>query len=234
MFALRRESMFFRHACRLLHRVPGAPCASWLAELSGRPLVMVETGVGQASVDSALDWLSTLPGPRFLVYAGFAGALDPSLQVGDVLVADAVIDTRSRTWPTSWRPRDAVSLVAAPLAIRCGRLLTATQLVASPEQKQTLAALHKALAVDMEAAYIAARCTERAIPFGCVRSISDRADTSLSPSLVGILGGGRVRPGRLFATIAGQPRVVAELWRLGRDTRHAARQLAMALAWLLQ
>src|SRR5207245_980677 len=75
----------------------------------------------------------------------------------------------------------------------------------------------------------AAYGTRHGIPFGCVRAISDTADTALSPALLSVLSGGQVSPSRLASVVLRAPRVVPELWRLGRDTRRAARRLASVL-----
>jgi hypothetical protein len=85
----------------------------------------------------------------------------------------------------------------------------------------------------MESAIVARCCSRRGVPFGCVRAISDRADMPLSPRLVALLSGRSVSPLRVMAAVMRTPRLVGELWRLGRDTRVAARQLGTALGELL-
>jgi adenosylhomocysteine nucleosidase len=106
-------------------------------------------------------------------------------------------------------------------------------LVAAPEQKRHLGARHHAQAVDMEAAFVAGRCAERNVPFGCVRAISDAVDVPLSPSLDALLSGGGVSLPRVCSALIRTPMLLPELLRLGRDTRLAARQLAAALRELL-
>ena len=61
------------------------------------------------------------------------------------------------------------------------RLLTTGQLIGNPEDKRSLGRKHEAAAVDMESATVARMCSRKGVPFGCVRVISDRADTPLSP-----------------------------------------------------
>jgi len=230
LFAVRRESMFFRRDCPPLRRPRAAPCSAWIGVLAGQPLLVLETGMGRSAVEGACAWiLAESIAPRFIVYAGFGGALDDTLHVGDVLLADEIVDEQRRRWTTRWpAPAAAVS----PW-IRRGRLLTAAHLVATPAEKQLLGTRHHAQAVDMEAAYVAHRCAEHSIPFGCVRAISDTFDVPLSPSLVSLLSGGHVSLPRLLAALMRQPTLVPELMRMGRDTRHAARQLAVALRELL-
>jgi adenosylhomocysteine nucleosidase len=219
LFALRRESMIFRRTHRPLRRLAG-PCN---AAIAGQSFILVETGVGRAAIETAFDWLLTaLPRPRWLLYAGFAGALDPALHIGDVLVADTVIDALGRSWSS------AIPVHAWP-GVQRGRLFTSDRLVGAPEHKRRLRAQFDARMVDMEAAHVAARCADAAIPFGCVRAISDTVDSSLSPALVDLLAGERVSAVRLARAIARSPALLPELCRLGRDTRIAAGQLARAL-----
>jgi adenosylhomocysteine nucleosidase len=183
----------------------------------------METGVGRRAVTAALDWLLTaVPQPRCIVYAGFAGALHPALRVGDVMVADEIIDPTGRVWQTTW------PLASRP-GIRRGRLFTAHRLVAEPDEKRHLADRYGADAVEMEAAHAAAQCAAHAVPFSCVRAISDTVDTALAPALVALLGGGRVSLRRLVLGLARQPTLLPQLCRLGRDTRMAAFQLSLAL-----
>jgi nucleoside phosphorylase len=223
LFALRRESMVFRCAHRPLLRLKSAPCHAALAGGSLHSFLLMETGVGRRAVDAAFDWLlATVRCPRWLIYAGFAGALDPALCVGDVLLADAIVGPSGQCWSAQkWS------------GVQSGRLFTAERLVGTPTEKRELAAAHGACMVDMEAAHVASRAATAAIPFFSIRAISDNAQTSLSPAFVALLAGGRVSAPRLVRAICGRPSLLLELWRLGRDTRIAARQLARALDRLL-
>lgn len=219
--------MYFRRAHRPLQCVPSAPCYAARAGTGPNSFVLLETGVGGAAVKSAFDWLlAAVPHPRWVVYAGFAGALDPALRIGDVLLADPVTDADARCWQTS---------LPVPLCsgVQSGRLFTADRLVGAADDKRRLASAHGACMVDMEAAHAAARCAAAAIPFFSLRAISDTADTSLSPALSAILVGGRVSTTGVVRALCCAPSLLPELCRLGRDTRIAARQLATALDALL-
>jgi adenosylhomocysteine nucleosidase len=188
-------------------------------------VLILETGVGRGAAGAALNWLlgaSALGRPGLVVYAGFAGALDAGLRVGDVLVAKDVIDASGRSWATGWPDQPGQA-----------RLLTVPRLVGSPREKQRLGHHHRADAVDMESAYVADRCARHGIRFGCVRAISDHAHAALSPALVGLLSGGRVSPHRALSVLLREPSMLGALWRLARDTRVAAMALAGALGRLL-
>jgi len=224
MFAMRRESAPFLRTFRPHRSFAGAPCWARFCSSSGSNVLVTETGIGQANVARALDWLLAKPKfdgveyrPRSIVFAGFAGALRENLHIGDVVSAGEVIDARGESTRTTWLPATSA------------RLLTMDRMIASPEEKRRLGAQYGADIVDMESAVFAARCAQAGIPFGCVRAISDEMATPLSPKLVSLLSGGRVSPWRLVTALARRPSMVRELLRLGRDTRRAAEQLGQSL-----
>jgi hypothetical protein len=217
LFALHREAApFYRHFPGR-RRLAAAPCPAWQCG----PCLVLETGVGAEASLRALRWLvgsgAEVPG---LVSAGFAGALDETYRVGDVIEASEVVDEEGGRWPTA--------------GARSGRVLTTTRLVGEPSEKRRLGERFGAAAVDMESAHVVRFCAERAIPFCCVRAISDAVDTRLSPRLVDLLSGPRVRLGRLLAGLVRSPGMVGELWRLARDTGTAARALAGVLSRLVR
>jgi adenosylhomocysteine nucleosidase len=223
-FALRREAMYFRRSLVPWWPVAQAPCA---AVRSGRVL-MLETGIGQAAASRALEWaLATAGRPRFVISAGFSGALRSTEAVGDLILATEVVDVEGNTWPAAW-PED----FPGPPAGKKGRLLCVPELISDAREKQRLAERHQALAVDMESAALAQVSAKYGIPFASLRCISDDAETALSPRLGGLLRAGRVSAFRLAAAVAGSPGILLQLLRLARDTRTAARELAQALAQL--
>lgn len=225
MFALERESAPFLRRRRILSAIPGALASAHYLEVPRGNALVVETGVGFERAKSAIDWLLERYEPRMVVAAGFAGALDPGLRVGDVLVASEVVEQDEQDW------RVALPMELGDLA--CGRLVTSPRMVATAAAKQDLRASTGALAVDMESAAIAEACQEAHVPCAVVRAISDTAAMSLSPHLTELLAGGQVAPMRVVAALLRRPTLIPELWRLARDTKLAARNLADALTRLI-
>ncbi len=228
VFALARESLFFWRHCRCIRRIRSAPCRAWHVDYSGDPLLILQTGVGSGAIARGLRWALNAPWvggtlrymPDRVVLAGFSGALTPDLRLGDLILANEVTST-SPPWHCTLQPPKT--------PLRTGRILTVPELIASPEQKARLWEQFQALAVDMESAAAARLCQEAGVSFTCLRAISDDGKTALSPRLVEVLQTGSVSVGRLLGAVLRQPGLIAELWRLARDTRLAARQLADAL-----
>jgi adenosylhomocysteine nucleosidase len=238
LFALRREALYFRREFRPHQRFAGAPCRAHFCGPSWLTVLVLETGMGPAATERALGWALGSPlfggvpyRPRVVLSAGFSGALQEGRPVGDLVLATEVADGEGNTWPATW-PADLGPGEWRPPLHR-GRLLSVPELVADPARKRLLGAENQAVAVDMETAVVARLCQGAGVPFGCLRAISDDGATPLSPRLAGVLRGGQVAPWRLAAALLRQPGMVGELCRLARDTRRAARQLALGLGELL-
>jgi adenosylhomocysteine nucleosidase len=215
VLALRRETMFLPRGQRVV-----APCPAWRCGSAS----VLEAGVGAAAVARALTWLTQQPLPRLVVSAGFAGALSPTLNVADLILATEVIGPDGAVWPAC----------DGGLTAPRGRVVTTTTLSGDPAEKVRLGQEHQAAVVEMEAAHVARWCAGRGVPFACLKVVSDAVTTALPPDLLALLDGGRVRPWRLAAALCRRPQLLGDLWRLGRDTRRASRALNEGLAPLLR
>jgi adenosylhomocysteine nucleosidase len=237
LFALRREASFFHQEFEPQQRYPGAPCRAYFAGPSWLTVLVLETGVGPDAAETALQWALSKPlfgnlpyRPKLVLSAGFAGGLSAGLKVGDLVLATEVADAEGRTWPATW-PGDLPADWHQPMTR--GRVLTSPNLVTEPAEKRRLGEQHQALAVDMESVVAARACRQRGIPWGCLRAVSDDGDTPLSPALARLAPDGRVSWWRLLLALVRSPRLTAELWRLAKQTKTAARQLGLGLGELL-
>jgi nucleoside phosphorylase len=98
-----------------------------------------------------------------LISAGFAGALDNDLKIGDLLLAE--------NFSTVHISETRASL--SSLHIHTANLLTVPALIDSPEERNKLALTSGAVAVDMETEFIARACAACGIPLLSLRVISD-------------------------------------------------------------
>lgn len=191
------------------------------------PIHIRVTGVGCSRTRVALQHILTeANSPRAIIAAGFCGALQPGLQVGDIVVAGEVVDLAGHSWPSH--------STLLPQNQQYRRLLTTNHLIANAVEKQRLGEFHKADAVDMESAAVAEACAARDIPFLAVRAVSDTIDTKLSPELVRLLAGGNVSPWKALRALVRKPSLMGEFRRLAKDTRLAARNLAEALVKIVR
>lgn len=181
--ALRLESRAVLAALGGPRRVRGASRPTWTGHAAGREVVVVQGGVGP---DAARAATAAVPAEAALLGSvGVVGALAPGLAPGDVIIPTAVV------WEgggAAGRYDVAPALVAAMLAAlapalprpaRAGVLLSSPSIVVAVDAKRAAYDRHAALAVEMEAAALAAYATERGVPFFAVRVVLDPADLSL-------------------------------------------------------
>ena len=184
--------------------------------------VFVANGVGRRAADRGTRSVLARSPIHAVISTGFAGALDPSLRVGEVLLATTVLCGDRRfggSLPLNC-PRD----------LRTGSLLTVDEVVQSSREKRQLAKLG-AHAVDMEAASVAAVAAEHELPFYCLRGISDHAERDLPLDLnLALRPDGTFSPRSVLWQAAHRVDKWLELLLLWRGARLAARSLARCLA----
>ena len=152
-----------------------------------------------------------------LIMAGLAGALDPSLQVGDIVIDDC---------PPAYLPN---------LPHHAGRIIVAPAIVATPHDKQALFEQTHALAVDMESE--AARDFARGlnVPFISLRAISDTAHETLHPAVINMVNAfGQPRPLSIATALLRQPSLIPQLTQLKKNADYASQQLAAAVASIIE
>jgi 4-hydroxy-3-methylbut-2-enyl diphosphate reductase len=133
---------------------------------------LARCGMGTSRVNTWLPEL-THADPGVIVVAGVAGALDPSLRPGDVIVANEVRDAHGRAVLRAGGPL-AADLRRMGLRVRVGPIVSTDHLVNSVRERDRLAATG-ALAADMESAAIARYVTKQlsGTPIAVVRVIVD-------------------------------------------------------------
>jgi nucleoside phosphorylase len=101
---------------------------------------------------------------EYLLSAGFAGALDKELHTGDLVIAENFSSATLLRSP---------HLDLADEGIFLGKLLTASGVISSSEEREQLGKETGAAAVDMETEFIADACAEHELPILSLRAISD-------------------------------------------------------------
>jgi adenosylhomocysteine nucleosidase len=143
-------------------------------------VLLATQGPGRKNAGLATRWACDRFPIRAVVSAGIAGGLDPSLQVGDVVLADSVLELSSHVaYPVklpSWAVPGELSSDLLPEA-SIGKLVTVDSVVQDTAAKSELRKTG-ARAVDMESSAVAAEAARRGLSFYCLRAISDTAATS--------------------------------------------------------
>jgi adenosylhomocysteine nucleosidase len=177
-------------------------------------VVVVCGGIGAEAARRAAEAMIALYAPNVIYSVGFAGALDLSLAVGDVLEPQRIINAS-----------DASTTM---LDHGQGTLITFAS-VAGPAQKAKLREAYSAQAVDMEAAAVARAAELRGVGFAVVKVISDEYDFDFPPTETFVDHAGRFSEVRFAIFAALRPWIWPQVMRLARNSSRASRSLS---SWL--
>jgi len=176
-------------------------------------------GIGPEAARRATEAIIQEIRPTLLISVGFAGALDCSLKVGDVL-----------------RPRTVINAAdSARTEIESGEgILVSSATVASEDQKSRLAKSYNAAAVDMEAAAVAQGAEARGVEFAAVKAISDAADFIMPARMDRFVAAdGTFRSTKFASHVALRPWLWPGTIALARNSAKASQALCDALAGYL-
>jgi adenosylhomocysteine nucleosidase len=173
-------------------------------------VVLVCGGMGAEADRRATEALIALYAPKQVYSVGFAGALDPALQVGTVLRPERVVNGSDGS---------SVSVAGGD------GVLVSFDGIASPEQKAKLRTAFVAQAVDMEAAAVARAAEARGVGFAAVKVISDDSEFRFPPLERFVDGAGRFLEARFVLFAAVRPWLWPRVIRLARNRRRASRAL---------
>src|SRR5262249_50817504 len=121
------------------------------------------------------------------------------------------------------------AIAAAPGAAT-GLVVTAREVLETPEAKAALFARTRAVAVDMEASAILGAAAAAGLPSLVVRGGADGPRPGMPRELIGLVSPqGRLRLGRAVALLS-RPAVLSRAVGLGRATAAALRSVARLLA----
>ncbi len=166
--------------------------------LAGCPAVVVQCGVGKVNAALCAQILISQYGVTHIVNTGIAGSLNPTLDIGDLLVSLDVMyhdfDCCHFGYPagrvpgmdvTAFPADERLMLLALNAAeavhpghVRQGRVASGDQFVCSKEKKNAIIHMTRAYCTEMEGAAIAHTAYRNGVPFVVIRAISDKADDS--------------------------------------------------------
>lgn len=157
-------------------------------------------------------------GAAGIVSFGLAGALDPHLAPGTLLLPERVIgpDGASYSTDAAWRRR-----LEAMVGAESGHaLLGSDSVVATPADKARLFHETGAAAVDMESHVAAAVAAAAGLPFLVVRAVADPAARAIPrAALAGLDAEGRTLVLPVILALTKRPGELPGLLRLAADSR---------------
>lgn len=239
--ALPQEVGPFRRRFRA-RRVQGFPFPAWEFRTATALGLITLAGMGAEAALQVAEKLLKQSAPAALLSIGFAGALTPDLQVGDLVVGEAFYRVGKAGGleevppPPAFRALEPLlgSLRLAGLRACKGACLAPPALM--PKQLlRTCAAALPCPVVDLESAPLADLAAARGLPFLALRAISDAASEEMPPFIAQAVAGSRVPTLRDAARwLKEDPCRLPVLVRLWHQSFRAARSLTRGLTVVLE
>ena len=160
----------------------------------GVDVVVAYSKIGKVFSTLTATTMLEMFGCDILLFTGVAGAVNPNLKIGDLVVATKLaqhdLDITIFGHPHGYVPEGSVyvesdkdlralaNIVAKKMDVKLteGIIATGDQFIASEERKDFIAQTFKADALEMEGASVAVVCDALGVPFFILRSIRDAAD----------------------------------------------------------
>ncbi|HVM94226.1 MAG TPA: hypothetical protein VMT67_15495 [Terriglobales bacterium] len=177
-------------------------------------VVAVCSGIGAEHGRRAAEAVIRKARPRKIISVGYAGGLDSSLKVGDVIEPKLVVSGADGSRADTGRGSGV--LVSSPA-------------VAGRDQKRKLAEAYGAIAVDMEGASVALGARAHGIEFAAIKAISDELDFGMPPVGEFVSPQGRFRHARFALHVALRPWLWGKTIALARNSARASKTLCSAI-----
>jgi 5'-methylthioadenosine/S-adenosylhomocysteine nucleosidase len=186
------EARAIRKKIRFTGPQPRTGAAVITGSLRGREVALVETGVGPWRAKEAARLIISHLNPSCVVIMGAAGATDPALRLGDIVIIEQILrkegpihDTARAGVSSAFCCHAGLNTAAQQILLQSGmrpvfgNCLTAERFVHRKEKKAWIHETFNARVIEMESAAMAALLSAAKIPFINLRVISDTAEKSI-------------------------------------------------------
>lgn len=182
-------------------------------------IVAICSGIGAEQGRRATEAVIEQAHPAKMISVGFAGALNSSLKVGDIVEPRVVVNSADGSRTDTGRGKGTV---------------VSSLTVVGPDQKRRLASAYGAVAVDMEGASVAMGAQAHGLEFAALKSISDEFDFAMPPINQFVSVKGRFRHARFATHVAVRPWLWGRTVALARNSGRAAQALCRAIQEYLE
>lgn len=166
----------------------------YLTSYKGLDIVIAYSKIGKVNASLTAATMIERFGAQKLLFSGVAGAVNPSLKIGDLIVATKLaqhdLDITVFGHPHGYVPEGSVyvktdsHLLALAkkvakqkeLHVQEGIIATGDQFICDVAKKEWIEKTFEADALEMEGASVAVVCDALEVPFFVLRAISDAAD----------------------------------------------------------
>jgi len=210
-----------------------------VGNIESKTIMLLRSGVGPHNTARRLAEAAKLRDPQCVLSIGCAGALGADIEIGDAVIPDKIIDDASvgATYIPSSELICTAKDCCRELGFRfhSGTTVSTSEVAATIEAKESLAARHGAIAVDMETAQVAAWAKMIGAPMLALRTISDTSADRIPPEIGSIIDPrGKLRPAKALALFGRRPKLLPEAVRLKRNMNRSLQALERIVLALLQ
>ena len=244
IFAMRQELSPVASQMHISRKFNIEDALLYEAEMNGRPVVLVQGGIGRKSTIKATNHLLQSFDISLLISSGVAGGIKQGLHVGDLVIAENVGYSKQSDFEGSGLQleadysckKDLVELARqlgadSDLRTHSGGLLTVDKVIGHAKTKKKIGELSPFLAVEMESAAVAEIAHVKGIEFAAIRSISDDIEDDLQIDYGDIItDDGKVKVSGLALKLMKSPQKLAILKRINKQTKTAARNLSVFMS----
>jgi adenosylhomocysteine nucleosidase len=165
-------------------------------KISGVDTIVAVAGVGKVNAAVCAQTMILKYSPDVIINVGVAGGLDPDFGIGDIAVAQAVVEHDMDTSPIG----DDIGFISGinkvqmecddkianlmeqaaksiGLNVKRGIIASGDQFISKQSERDKIIGNFGAIAAEMEGASIGHVCTMNNVPFGVLRAISDGANS---------------------------------------------------------
>ena len=235
--AVKEEIAGIKRAMNISDHVRLGKASAWPGKWGKQNIVLVRSGVGkQRAEDAALQVIDRFQ-PRALISTGYAGAVQPELNVGDLVIADTILGAKEKGkyFPDpDWFGR--ARNIPCPDGVKTvvGGLLTVDSVIHDSATKRELGKSYSVQAVEMETSAIARVAEEQGLPLLSVRVISDRLDQELLDSSSFLGSDGEISNLKAGWYVLTHPGSIKSALSLRAQTKIATQALTRFLSDLLR
>jgi adenosylhomocysteine nucleosidase len=210
--------------------------SAWTGKWGKQNIVLVRSGVGrQRAEDATLQVIDRFQ-PSTLISIGYAGAVQPDLNVGDLVIADTIIEEKKKgkySPDSGWLNRAKDVPYPEGFKAVVGGLLTVDNVIHDSLSKQKIGENYSVQAVEMETSAIAKVAEEKDIPLLSLRVISDRLDQELLDSSSFLGSDGEISTLKAGWYVLTHPGSIKSALSLSSQTQIATQALTKFLSDLL-
>ncbi|MGG1637903.1 5'-methylthioadenosine/S-adenosylhomocysteine nucleosidase [Paenibacillus sp. FSL A5-0031] len=195
--AMAEEIELLHEHVNVVSEVTKAGITYYEGTLHGKTIIYCKSGVGKVNAAVCTQILLDL-GADCVLFTGVAGAVDPQLNIGDIVVSTSCVQHDMDCTPLGFAlgtipfhprsefPADERLIELASAASNRlfsgrsiqGKVLSGDQFIASRESVKLLHEKLQGACAEMEGASVAQVCDMNNTPFVIIRSMSDKADGS--------------------------------------------------------